>query len=71
MVIKNSYMKWIKKFKKFKDQKVDLIFKDKTLAGRILFFAGVNSVGHKVVTTQCSRGIFYLDSWDDIDIKIA
>ena len=55
------------KFRKFKDQKVDITIKGQTYKGQILKFAGKNTFGQDVLTTG-SRGIFYIDSWKDVKI---
>ena len=59
-------MRW-SKFKKFKDQKVDLTIKEDTFKGRILKFAGLNEFKQKVIITS-GQGIHFVDSWKDVKI---
>ena len=61
-------MRWNQKFRKFKDQKVDITIKDQTYKGQILKYAGTNSFDQNVLTTAGSRGLFYIDSWKDVKI---
>ncbi len=58
----------MERFSDLYGKKVDITIGKEVYRNKVLYFAGTNPIGQDVITTLCSRAIFFVKNWKSVKI---